>query len=186
MTKSKISKTWPIEQARMARRVVAASVASIPPVPRAAMSAIIPSRFGSFLARYDILAWLLSSDSLFAEALHEVRSPVRAPAAAPLGRLVGAPAVPGSPRPGRARRPAGHRLHLGGRAPFPRGIRALLGPGSLPRGLRGADLAHPHRPWRRAGAARLQPPGPRRRADRDARSRRGRPRRLGHRRVRLA
>ena len=45
---------------------------------------------------------------------------------------------------------------------------------------------HPHRPRRRAGAARLQPSRPRRRAHRHARPDLRRPGRLGHRRIGLA
>ena len=95
-------------------------------------------------------------------------------------------AVPGRARPGRARRPARHRLRLGGRAPLPRGVRALLGARGVPRRLRRAHEEHPPRPRHRAGAAGLQPSGARRRAHRHARPGLRRPRRLGHRRVGLA
>ena len=114
---------------------------------------------------------------------HEVRNLLRAPAAAALGRGRRAAPLPGGARPGRARRPARHRLRVGGRAPLPRGVLALVGARGLPRGLLAAHEAHPPRPRHRADAARLQPPGPRRRAHRDPRPRLERARRVRHRRV---
>ena len=75
--------------------------------------------------------------------------------------------------------PPGHRLHLGGRASLPRGVRPLLGARGVPGGLRRRAREHPHRPRRGAGAARLQPSGPCRRAHRHPRPGVRRPRRLG-------
>ena len=94
--------------------------------------------------------------------------------------------VPGRARPGRARRPARLRLRVGGRAPLPRGVLALVRARGLPRRVLAAHEAHPPRPRHRADAAGLQPPGEDRVAHRDARPRLERSRRLRHRRVRLA
>ncbi len=99
-----------------------------------------------------------------------------------MDRGAGAQAVSGRPRPGRARRPAGLRQRLGGRAPFPRGVLALVGAGGVPRRLLAAHQADPPRPRHRPDAARLQPPGARRRTHRHPRSRLERPRRVRHRR----
>ena len=89
-------------------------------------------------------------------------------------------------RAGRARRPGRHRLRLGGRAPLPRGVLALERARGVPRGRQPAHQEHPARPRHRADPARLQPPGARRRADRDARPGLRRPGRVRHRRVELA
>ena len=94
--------------------------------------------------------------------------------------------VPGRARPGRARRPARLRLRLGGRAPLPRGVLALVRARGLPRRLLAAHEAHPSRARHRADAAGLQPPGEDRVAHRHARPRLERPRRLRHGRVGLA
>ena len=56
----------------------------------------------------------------------EVRHLLRAPAAAAVGRGQRAAAHPGRARPGRAGRPARHRLRVGGRAPLPRGVQPLV------------------------------------------------------------
>src|SRR6267378_3321918 len=73
------------------------------------------------------------SNLLAKETTHALRHLLRAPAAAPVGRGRRAQALPGRARPGRAGRPARHRLRLGGRAPFPRGILPLPPPRGLPR-----------------------------------------------------
>ena len=80
--------------------------------------------------------------------------------------------------PDRARRQAGLRLRLGGRASLPRGVLALLRARSLPRRRQPAHQAHPARP--RRGPAHHQPAASRRRARRHARSAVGRPRRSRH------
>ena len=67
----------------------------------------------------------------------------------------GAEALPGRARPGRARRPARHRLRLGGRAPLPRGVLALLGARGLPRGR----VASARRTSASATASCCMPPG---------------------------
>ena len=90
----------------------------------------------------------------------------------PMERGRRAQAVPGGARPGRARRRARHRLRLGGRAPLPRGVLALLGARSVSRrrarsAPRRIRLGH----GICADAAELQPPGARRRAHRHARPR---------------
>ena len=97
-----------------------------------------------------------------------------------------AAALPEHGRADRARRRARHRLRLGGRAPLPRGVLALLR--ARDRAGRGGAQheAHPARPRHRGDAAQLQPPRPRRGAHRHARPRLGRPRRVRHGRDRLA
>ncbi len=82
-----------------------------------------------------------------------------------------APAHPGRARPGRAGRPARHRVRVGGRAPLPRGVLALVGARGVPRRCQPAHQEHPPRPRHHPDRARLQPPGPHRRAGRDARPR---------------
>src|SRR5882672_9527593 len=77
---------------------------------------------------------------------HEIRHFLRAPASTAVERRRRAAAVPGGARPGRTRRQTGHRLRLGGRAPFPRGIFALLGARDIPRGVLAAHQKHPSRP----------------------------------------
>ena len=134
-------------------------------------------------ARRDNLANQLTNK--FPGSAHEVRHFLRAPVAAPLERGRRAPAVPGGARPGRTRRQARHRLRLGSRTPFPRGIFALFRAGNLPRGLLAAHQAHSPRPRHLPDAAEIQPPGAGRRAHRHARSRLQRPRRVRHRRERL-
>ena len=88
------------------------------------------------------------------------------------------PAPAGFAQPDRARRQAGLRLRLGGRASLPRGVLALLRARGLPRRRQPAHQAHPPRPWR--GPAHHQPAAPRRREDRHARSPVGRPGRSRH------
>ena len=83
----------------------------------------------------------------------------------------------------RARRPARHRLRVGGRAPLPRGVQPLERARGVPRRGVAAHEAHPARARHRADAAAVQPSGARRRAHRDARPRVERPGRLRHRRV---
>ena len=56
----------------------------------------------------------------------------------PVDRRYRAPSVQGRAGAGRAGRPARHRPHLGGRASLPRGVRAFLGAGGVPRRLRRA------------------------------------------------
>ena len=89
--------------------------------------------------------------------------------------------VPQRARAGAPGRRARLRLGVGGRAPLPRGVLALLGARGRARGGRGADRAHPHRPRRRRLRARDEPPDPRRRALRHARHHLGRPARGRHR-----
>ena len=57
-------------------------------------------------------------------------------------------------RAGAARRRAGLRPGLGGRAPLPRGVLALLGARAVPHRLRDADEEHPRRPRHRRLRAR--------------------------------
>ena len=64
-----------------------------------------------------------------------------------------APHLSRGARSGRARRPHRHRLRLGGRASFPRGIFPFLGAGSVSRRLLATHQAHPPRPRHRADAA---------------------------------
>ena len=104
----------------------------------------------------------------------------------PWGEGARAAALSGGARPGGARRPARHRLRLGGRAPLSRGVLALAGAGGLPRRLLAAHQAHPARARHRADAAAVQSSGQGRRAHRHARPRFQRPGRLRHRRVGLA
>ena len=112
----------------------------------------------------------------------QIRHFLRAPAAPALDRGAGAEAVPGRARPGRTGRQAGLRQRLGGRAPLPGGIFALLRAGGLPGRLLATHQADPARPRHRADAAGLQPPRPRRRAHRHARPGLQRPGGVGHRR----
>ena len=114
-------------------------------------------------------------------APHEVRSLLRASTAAPVGRGQRAAALPGRAVPGRAGRSARHRLRLGSRAPFPRGVLALLRARGLPRRRLPAHPAHPPGPRHRPDAAGLQPSRARRRAHRHARPRLERPGGLRHR-----
>ena len=88
------------------------------------------------------------------------------------------PAPAGFAHPDRARRQAGLRLRLGGRASLPGGVLALLGARGLPRRRQPAHQAHPPRP--RRGPAHHQPAASRRRARRHARPAVGRPRRSRH------
>src|ERR1700737_2747717 len=76
---------------------------------------------------------------------NEIRNLLRAAAAAALGTGQRADLVPQRARPARAGRPPRLRLRLGSRAPFPRGIFALAGPGGVP--CRGQP-AHPADPPR--------------------------------------
>ena len=101
-----------------------------------------------------------------------------------LGRDIRAAPLPGSAGSGRAGRSARHRLRLGGRAPFPRGVLPFLRAGGLPGRVLAAHQADPPRSRRHADVAEVQPPRPRRRAHRDAGPRIERPGRVGHRRVR--
>ena len=87
-------------------------------------------------------------------------------------------ADPGRARPGRARRQARHRVRVGGRAPLPRGVLALLRARGVPRRGQPAHQEHPPRPRHHPDRAGLQPPGPHRRARRDARPRVERPGRV--------
>ena len=96
----------------------------------------------------------------------------------PWGAEERVPAPAGFADADRARRQAGLRLRLGGRASLPRGVFALLGAGSVPRRRQPAHQAHPARPWR--DPAHDQQPASRRREGGDARSAVGRPRRTRH------
>src|SRR5438093_3343034 len=89
-----------------------------------------------------------------------LRHLLRAPAAAPVGRGGRAQALRRRARPGRARRPHGLRRRLGGRAPLPRGVLALVGLRRLPRRLLAARAAHPAGLRDPAAAARLPAPRP--------------------------
>ena len=117
---------------------------------------------------------------------HEIRTALRTPAAAKLGREVGLRPAARGHRAGGTRRPAGLRLCVGERAPLPGGVFALLRAGGLPRRLRAQHRADQAGPCGRALAAALQPSGPRRRAHRHARPHQPRPGGLGHGRKRLA
>ena len=86
----------------------------------------------------------------------------------PWGRAQRVPAAAGFADPDRARRPPRLRLRLGGRAPLPRGVLALLGARGVPRRRQPAHQAHPARP--RHHPAPHQPPDPRGRARGHARS----------------
>ena len=72
-------------------------------------------------------------------------------------------------------------MRLGGRAPLPRGVLALLGARAVPDRSRDADAADPRRARRGGVRARDQPPDPRRRARRVPRPALGRPARVRHR-----
>ena len=71
--------------------------------------------------------------------------------------------------PGRAGGPRGLRLRLGGRAPLPGGVLALLRSGGVPRRRGGAHRAHPARARDRPAPARREPSRARGRARRHAR-----------------
>ena len=88
------------------------------------------------------------------------------------------PAVAGLAHPDRVRRQARLRLRVGGRAPLPRGVLALLRAGGFPRRGQPTHQAHPARPWHRP--AHHQPAASRRRARRHARPAVRRPRRFRH------
>src|SRR3954471_8907051 len=107
-----------------------------------------------------------------------VRDLLRAPAPAPLGGRQRAPAAPRRARADRDRRPRRLRLRLGGRAPLPRGVLALVGVGRVP--ARRLAAAQADRPGLRypAAAARLSAPGPSGREGGDARPGLGRARRI--------
>ena len=87
----------------------------------------------------------------------EVRDLLRAPAAAPVGGRLRIHADPARARAVRARRPARHRLRVGGRAPLPRGVQPLQRARGVPRRRLAAHEAHPARPRHRADAAAVQP-----------------------------
>ena len=97
------------------------------------------------------------------------------------GRRV--PAAPGRARPDRAGRPPRLRLRVGGRAPLPRGVLALLGARGVPRRGEPAHQEHPPRP-RHHPAARptTRPASPSGCRTLDLRQQRAR--RAGHRRGR--
>src|SRR6266571_9157213 len=71
--------------------------------------------------------------SMRQEAPREDWCHLRTPAAEALGGKPGVQDLPGRPRPDRAGRPGGLRLRLGGGAPLPRRVLALLGAGGVPR-----------------------------------------------------
>ncbi len=86
---------------------------------------------------------------------HALRHLLRASEPASVGgRARRAQAAQGRPRPDRDRRPGGHRLRLGGRAPLPGGVLALLGARGLPGGRLPAHAEHPPGPRDRPAAAR--------------------------------
>ena len=85
-------------------------------------------------------------------------------------------------RPGRARRPARLRLRVGGRAPLPRRVLALVRARGVPRRGGSSHDAHPARPRHPPGDPEVQPPGAHRRGPGHARPDLRRPRRLRHRR----
>ena len=72
---------------------------------------------------------------------HEVRDLLRAPATAAVDRAERGGPHPRRARPGRARRPVGHRLRVGGRTPLPRGVLALVRTRGVPRSVQPADDA---------------------------------------------
>ena len=118
------------------------------------------------------------------EKPHEIRNVLRAAAAQALGCRRRTPTRAGRPASGRARRPARHRLRLGGRAPLPRGIFALLGIGGVPGRRRRAHQAHQARPRHPPGDRQLQSSRPHGGSRRHARPRLQRPRGVRHRRGR--
>src|SRR5215472_7433668 len=77
----------------------------------------------------------------------EIRTVLRAPAAAALERGKRAAPLSAGARPDRISRPAWHRLRLGSRAPLPRGVFALLGPRGVSRRLLAAHQTYPSRSW---------------------------------------
>src|SRR5690606_5268567 len=83
------------------------------------------------------------------EGTREVRDFLRAPAPTAVGRGRRAPAAQGRARPDPARGRAGLRLRLGGRAPLPGGVLALLRARGVPRRRQPAHLPHPPRPRHR-------------------------------------
>ena len=99
----------------------------------------------------------------------------------PVSRRRGAAGVRERARAGRARGRARLRLCVGGRAPLPRGLLALLVARGVPDRGRGADLAHPGRSWGRRVRARDEPSGAGRRARRCPRHPLGRSARARHR-----
>ena len=101
--------------------------------------------------------------------LHAVRRLLRAPAPAAVGRGRRGAAPAGRARPGRARRPARLRRRVGGRAPLPRGVLALVRLRGVPRGLLAAHAEHPAWLRHRRDTARLPAPRARGREGRDAR-----------------
>ena len=77
----------------------------------------------------------------------------------------------------------GFDVRVGGRAPLPRGVLALVCARGVPRRRVAAHEEHPPRSRHRADAAAVQPSGAHRRAHRDARPRVERAGRVRHRRV---
>ena len=90
----------------------------------------------------------------------------------------------GRARPGRARRPPRVRLRVGGRAPLPRRVLALLRARGVPRRGGRPHGAHPARPRHPPGDPEVQPPGAHRRGAGHARPDLGRAGRLRDRRGR--
>src|SRR5438093_9536452 len=80
------------------------------------------------------------------KARDEIRDLLRAPASAAVGAGQRAPAPPGLARSDRAGRPAGLRLRVGGGAPLPRGVLALVRARGLPGRGEPANDEHPARP----------------------------------------
>ena len=112
---------------------------------------------------------------------HEVRPVLRDFHSASVDAGEGAHRLQQLPRAGEARRRAGLRACLGGRASFPRGIFALLRARAVPHRLRRADQEHPGRPRHRGLRSRIQPSDQDRREDGDARHPVGRPPACRHR-----
>ena len=98
------------------------------------------------------------------EVLHDLRGPGRVRHA-----RRGTRRHPQLRRTGGVRGGGGLRRHLGGRAPLAHRVLAHERAGDLPHRGGGEDVAHPRRARRGVHAVRVQPPGARRRAGRDAR-----------------
>src|SRR6266852_7422642 len=127
---------------------------------------------------YSSYTWLTRTER---KARDEIRHLLRAPAPAAVGAGQRVPAPPGLARADRAGRPARVRLRVGGGAPLPRGVLALVRARGLPGRGEPADDADPARPRHHPaphqssdprGRARRHPRSPER-GTRGARTRRG-------------
>src|SRR5581483_3434000 len=97
-------------------------------------------------ATCDRLCFAATSKARALGLAREVRDLLRAPTSAAVGRAKRVPTPARVPRADRARRPARLRLRVGGRAPLPRGVLALLGAAGLSRRGEPAHEADPPRP----------------------------------------